>query len=109
MKRHGAFAQGVRPKVLKAAVALSNQCFGLRLRPYRVRLRRRYVFGGVMGHPGGGRQTYFLSSGNNDWQKAWIKSPDLGRHLCCTAMARRRRISICDMTGAKQSDLDQSC
>ena len=54
VKRRGALIQGVKPNKVSAAVALSNQYLGLRLRPYKVRLRRRYVLGGVIGHLKGG-------------------------------------------------------
>ena len=36
------------------------------------------MFSGVIGHPGGGLQMYFLFSGRKLWQKAWMKSPDFG-------------------------------
>jgi len=52
--------------------------------------------------------TYCSSSGRTDWQNAWATSPVLHIRFIWVAMATRRRSSRGDITGAKQSLVDQS-
>jgi len=59
----GEFWSGFNPISPNSCVARSNQCLGLRLSPYNVRLSSQYEFGGVNGHPGGGRNTYISLGG----------------------------------------------
>ena len=54
VKMHGAFGIGWRPMSARACLQVWYQCRGDRLRPYKVRLSKRYVSDGVMGHPWGG-------------------------------------------------------
>jgi len=109
VKMHGEFGQALRPRDLSAALQVLYQCLGLLRRPKRVFLRRRYVREDVMGQPWGGRMTYCSSSGSTDWQNAWLTSPVLVIFRIWVAIAMRSRSLSRDMTGAKQSLLDQSC
>ena len=107
VKMQGALGRGLRLNLCGAFEKVLCQCLGPRHNPQRVFCGSGQVSFGVIGHPLGGLMTCFLFSGDTDWTKAWLMSPDLGRHLMLAAMVMRILILRDESAGAKQSEESQ--
>eukprot|EP00957_Ditylum_brightwellii_P094487 7194507-Ditylum_brightwellii.AAC.1 len=93
-KKHGELGHCVRPRSTRIFLDFSYQCRGLQRRPYNVLRRRKYVFLGVSGHPGGGLIMYCSLVGRVDWQKACFTSMFKSILLSLTRWETRSRVLI---------------
>ncbi len=65
LKRHGSYAFCLSPMLARNLRILSYQCFGLHLRPYKVRLSNQYSFFFSIGVPDQGFDDSYLVRGKD--------------------------------------------
>ena len=82
LKRQGAYAFCLSPRLARIFCIFSYQCSGLRLRPYEVHLSNQYSSFFAPGSPIGGLMIVISSGGRTTWQKAFLQSPCFSVRRC---------------------------